>query len=426
MGRTDFFTRVLAMPAAVLLITACTVHKQDTPSLSGPSEFGTAIGVAISPDVLTQDGASQAVVTVTARDSNGQPLRNLNLRAEIVVGGASTDFGSLSARNVVTDSNGRATFTYTAPPTPVFNQDIGTQVQIRVTPVGSDSGNAFPSYASLRLVPPGVVGPPPSALRPDFIAPTATVGNPASFQATVVDANGNDATSQVASYQWTFCDGSSASGRNVSRTFSQVRSSCNVSLTITDQLGRTQTTTHSITVGQGALPTAAFVTSPSAPVVNQTVNFNGAGSQAEPGHNISSYDWTFGDGSSGGGPIATHAYASAGTYTVTLQVTDDVGRKSTLVSQSITVGTGNPVAQITVSPPSGPVTNTFSFIGSQSTAATGRTIVRYDWNFGDNSTSSGATTSHRYAAPGTYTVTLVVTDDQGNQGIATATVTVSS
>ena len=425
MGRTHFITRVLAAPAAALLITACTVHKQETPSLTGPSEFGTAIAVAISPDVLTQDGASQALVTVTARDSNGQPFRNLNLRAEIVVGGASTDFGALSARNVVTDSNGRATLTYTAPPTPVFNQDIGTQVQIMVTPIGNNSGNTLPSFASLRLVPPGVVGPPPSALRPDFAATAATVGNPVSFQATVVDANGNDATSQVASYQWTFCDGS-ASGRNVSHTFSQVRSSCNVSLTITDQLGRTQTTTHAITIGQGALPTAAFVLSPSSPVVNQTVNFNAAGSQAEPGHSISSYAWTFGDGSTGGGALATHAYGSAGTYTVTLQVTDDVGRKSTLTSQTVTVGNGNPVAQITVSPPTGPVTTTFSFIGSQSTAANGRTIVRYDWNFGDNSQGSGATTSHRYSTPGTYTVTLIVTDDQGNQGIATATVTVSS
>jgi len=425
MGRTHFITRVLAAPAAALLITACTVHKQETPSLTGPSEFGTAIAVAISPDVLTQDGASQALVTVTARDSNGQPFRNLNLRAEIVVGGASTDFGALSARNVVTDSNGRATLTYTAPPTPVFNQDIGTQVQIMVTPIGNNSGNTLPSFASLRLVPPGVVGPPPSALRPDFVATAATVGNPVSFQATVVDASGNDATSQVASYQWTFCDGS-ASGRNVSHTFTQVRSSCNVSLTITDQLGRTQTTTHAITIGQGALPTAAFVLSPSSPVVNQTVNFNAAGSQAEPGHNISNYAWTFGDGSTGGGALATHAYSNAGTYTVTLQVTDDVGRKSTLTSQTVTVGNGNPVAQITVSPPTGPVTTTFSFIGSQSTAANGRTIVRYDWNFGDNSQGSGATTSHRYGTPGTYTVTLIVTDDQGNQGIATATVTVSS
>jgi len=115
MGRTHFITRVLAAPLAALLLAACTVHKQDTPGLTGPSEFSTAIGVAISPDVLTQDGASQAVVTVTARDSNGQALRNLSLRAEIVVEGASTDFGSLSARNVVTDANGRATLTYTAP-----------------------------------------------------------------------------------------------------------------------------------------------------------------------------------------------------------------------------------------------------------------------------------------------------------------------
>jgi PKD repeat protein len=181
-----------------------------------------------------------------------------------------------------------------------------------------------------------------------------------------------------------------------------------------------------VSIGQGQIPTAAFVTSPSSPVIDQAINFNASGSTPEPGHTIRDYAWTFGDGSSGGGAILQHSYHEAGTYTVTLQVTDDAGRKSALVSQTITVGNGNPIAQITVSPPSGSVSTTFSFIGSQSTAASGRTIVKYDWNFGDNTGASGATTSHKYGAAGTYTVTLVVTDDKGNQGIATASVTVTS
>jgi PKD repeat protein len=80
---------------------------------------------------------------------------------------------------------------------------------------------------------------------------------------------------------------------------------------------------------------------------------------------------------------------------------------------------------VTIAPPSGTVGQNISFIGSQSTAAPGRTIVSYSWNFGDGSSGSGATTNHSFAATGTYTVTLIVTDDQGNQGIATATVTIS-
>jgi microbial collagenase len=91
----------------------------------------------------------------------------------------------------------------------------------------------------------------------------------------------------------------------------------------------------------------------------------------------------------------------------------------------VTVSNGNPTAQITVSPPSSTVGQAISFIGSQSVAAPGRTIVSYSWNFGDGTTGSGPTTSHPYGTAGTYTVTLIVTDDQGKQGIATATVTIS-
>lgn len=66
---------------------------------------------------------------------------------------------------------------------------------------------------------------------------------------------------------------------------------------------------------------------------------------------------------------------------------------------------------------------TCNFDGSSSTD--NQPIASYGWNFGDNSTGSGATTSHGYAAAGTYTVTLTVTDSVGQQDAETKSVTVT-
>ena len=414
----------VAAVCLALSVSACTVHKTEVPALSGPSGLGNNITITVSPDVLTQDGQSQSLVTITAIDSNGQPKPNVQLRADIAVGGVVTDFGRLSAKNLVTDNTGRATLVYTAAPAPLVVVGNGTKVDIQVTPLDGNFDNSTPRVASIMLVPPGVVVGPASSFIPSFTVPALNVGDQGVFSAKVVNGSGVDVTNQVASFQWNFGDGGTASGQNVTHTFTRI-GTFPVTLTITDAVGRTNFTTESITIGQGQLPTATFVTSPAAPVVNQTINFNASGSTAAPGHNITDFEWTFGDGTAGSGPIVTHAYSAAGSYTVTLQTIDDAGRKSPLAPQTITVTTGLPVAQITVSPPSGTHPVTINFIGSQSTVAPGRTIVSYHWDFGDGATGSGPTTSHIYNTAGTFTVTLVVTDDQGNSGIATATVTIS-
>jgi PKD repeat protein len=421
---------IRTLAAAVILAAigaaGCTVNKADkAPDLSGPSETGTSLALSVTPDVIFQDGASQSLVTITAFGPSGQPLRNVSLRAEIVVGGASTDFGSLSARNLVTDTNGRSTVTYTAPAPPVFNVDAGTVVQISVTPLGSDFSNANPRMVSIRLVPPGIIGPPVSPLKPDFVAPSATIGNSAVFQATVVDATGADATADVVSYLWNFGDGSTATGRTANHTFDDP-GSFGVSLTITDTLGRSNRTTRTVTVGQGQVPTASFLASPTAPNVGQTVNFNASGSSAEPGHQIADYSWNFGDGSTGSGQLTTHAYSQAGSYTVTLKVTDDVGRVSAVATQTIAAGTGGPTASFTTSP-SSPITNqTINFNASQSRAVPGRTIVSYAWDFGDGTTGSGVQTTHAFTAVGTYVVTLTITDNAGQTAFANQSISVAT
>lgn len=427
MGRTYSTSRVTAAVAASLLLAGCTVHKQETPDLTGPSGLGTTIIVSVSPDVLSQDGASQSVVTVTARDNNGQPLRSASVRVEIAVDGSVTDFGSLSAKNVVTDANGRATAIYTAPPAPVFSNVTDTVVQILATPAGTDFANAAARSANIRLTPPTVVGPPPSPLRPDFVAPAPSVGNVAVFQATVVDANNNDATNQVTVYAWDFGDGGTGTGRNPTHVYNSP-GSFPVALTITDTLNRQQRVTHAVTVGQGVLPVASFLISPASPNIDQTINFNASGSTAEPGHTITDFAWNFGDGNLGSGPLPTHAYHQTGTFTVTLKVTDDAGRKSLLASQTITIGNGNPTADFTFNPSAPKGGQQVVFDASQTQASPGRTIVSYSWSFGDGGSGTGQNVTHVFApvtVATTYNVLLTVTDSAGKTSSVTKPVTVN-
>jgi PKD repeat protein len=60
-----------------------------------------------------------------------------------------------------------------------------------------------------------------------------------------------------------------------------------------------------------------------------------------------------------------------------------------------------------------------------STATPGRTITRYEWNFGDNVPVEGARVERVFSRAGGYTVTLTVTDSNGATDTETKTVTVT-
>jgi PKD repeat protein len=345
MKHQTIFTRVLitgVLGIAAALAGGCTMDSQEAPPLAGPSEFGTSISITVSPDILTQDGASQSVVTVTARDANGQPIRNLALRSEINVDGVFADFGSLSARNIVTGSDGRATLVYTAPAAPPVSADTNTVVNIVVTPIGSDFNNSSPRLASIRLVPPGGV-PFPSNLTPNFtVTPTAPQDNEAVlFEACASDAAPCAPTNNpVVSYAWSFGDGASGSGRVAQHEFATAGTYV-VILTVTDASGRSAQTTRSVEVGASSRPTANFTFSPTAPRANTNVSFNGTASfTTEPGREIDSFTWDFGDGSpvvTTSNEIVSHAFTAAGTYRVTLVVADTAGRRSVGFSTTLTI-----------------------------------------------------------------------------------------
>jgi len=165
-------------------------------------------------------------------------------------------------------------------------------------------------------------------------------------------------------------------------------------------------------------PTASFTFS----CTNLTCNFDASASSDSDG-SIVSYAWNFGDGSTASGLTTSHSYAAGGTFSVGLTVTDDGGATGSS-AQNVTVSSG------ANNPPTASFTSSCtdlscSFDGSASSDSDG-TIVSYAWDFGDGSTASGVTTSHGYAAGGTFSVTLTVTDDGGAMGSTTQNVTVTA
>ncbi|MDZ4384420.1 MAG: PKD domain-containing protein, partial [Nitrospirota bacterium] len=241
-----------------------------------------------------------------------------------------------------------------------------------------------------------------------------------------VGLNGSGSTDDVAieSYSWTFGDGGSGTGATPSHGYG-APGVYNVSLTVTDRAGQSNTVSTTVTILAGTPPVA----NPGGPytvlesqVVNKhwTIAVDGTGSSDDV--NIWYYVWNFGDGSAATTATANHTYANPGTYTVTLTVADHANQTHTVTTTASITGEGLPVADAGgpyLAEKGYPVT----FDGSGSTDDFG--ILSYQWNFGDGATGSGAQPAHTYSAEGNYTATLMVRDMALQEVADTAAVNVS-
>lgn len=432
------FTWYAGVAVAILATASCTVHNTQAPAVSGPSTFALSLTMSAIPDSISHDGGSQAAIKATVIGPDGKPQSAVPLRVDMNVNGVPQDFGTLSARTIVTGNDGVASVVYTAPPSPsngVFGTCgslPGTCVAIVATPTGSNFQTAVSQSVLIRLVPPGVILPPASTPTAAFtFSPQpATANLPLQFDAST--SQPGIGASQIITYSWTFGDGTTGSGKTVTHTYA-AQNSYNVTLTVTNDRNLSASTTQSVTVGSAALPTPLFTFSPAAPGVNEPVFFNAATSTPGVGHStITSYRWNFGDGSTGAGVTVSHQFAIAGTYTVQLTVTDESGQSNTSAGTSITIGNPpSPTAAFTFSPTTPAVNQAVTFDASRSVPAVGpggQPIVSYSWTFGDNTavqTTSSPTFSHTYGIAGVFNVTLVVKDSAGRIGTATAAVTVS-
>lgn len=154
-------------------------------------------------------------------------------------------------------------------------------------------------------------------------------------------SSSHDPDGIIVKYEWSFGDGSSGSGGSTSHTYT-TSGTYTIELKVTDHKGKAATKSETITVlppydvDTGA-PMASFTASPTSGTAPLGVVFDASGSSDPDGH-ITSYNWDFGDGSTGTGVITSHTYSSTGAYTVKLTVTDNESATSS-ASQVVSVTT---------------------------------------------------------------------------------------
>ena len=189
-------------------------------------------------------------------------------------------------------------------------------------------------------------------------------------------------------------------------------------------------TGHGLIQARAASDSLTGNTAPAAVISNFSCidllcSYDGASSNDNDG-TVTGYSWSFGDGASSTTATGNHLYASAGTYNISLTVTDNDGANdSAFHSEDVSDGivNNNPPTASFSTPVC--IDLTCPFDGSGSSDSDGN-ITTYSWDFGDGNGASGSNPSdHTYASAGTYAVTLTVTDDHGATDDESKDVTVS-
>ncbi|WAI02462.1 PKD domain-containing protein [Methanogenium organophilum] len=222
-------------------------------------------------------------------------------------------------------------------------------------------------------------------------------------------------TGDVATWSWAFGNGGVSQAQNPSNTYA-VAGTYTVTLAVSDGGSETDTATQTITVAAAAaaVPTASFLYSPSNPSPGTPVTFTDTSTGNPDG-----WYWYFGNGAISNlqyPPAQT--YESAGTYSVSLTVSNSAGTSSAYV-QTITVGEESLEADFSYSPSSPDADEYVYFTDTSDGYPTG-----WEWDFGDNTGSESQNPSHKYSSDGTYTVELTVKKTGLSSDSVTRTITV--
>ena len=225
----------------------------------------------------------------------------------------------------------------------------------------------------------------------------------------VFDAKGStDAEGDLLDYFWEFGDGEKAQGsRVVHRYANQTR--YDAQLIVTDnsgQVGNSSFERFAVVVNK---PPQAVAGADVVAAFGEAVQFNGAASSDQDG-TLQRYVWDFGNNKSAEGVTASHIYATAGTYRVSLRVEDNSDSPCNFSLDDLKVW-------INAAPQAEAGANVINsagkeirFDGSGSVDSDGE-IASYAWDFGDGEKAAGKIVNHSYKKPGKYTATLTIRDN---------------
>jgi len=430
-GMGKYLLLVLAV-LAVGMIAGCRNNEVEVPPLTGPSGHTLFLTMEAAPDHLVIHAPGRpretSQVTLQLKNQQGVGVSGENVKLRIANRDlAEINIGRLSDYNVTTDSAGFARVIYTAP-------DSGEQtIAIQVYVLAILTNPSYPYEVTdkhqldleLSAVNPGSCifgsanGPVPAF---DASPSPGTINNPVCF-----NASGSTDNGIIVGFSWKFGDGTTGTGEVVCHEYS-AEGSFNVTLLVQDEDRNCEEVTQTIVIGRGVPATCTIVTSPTAVTPNQDVNFTAI--TTDPDGSVKRFNWDFGDGSrtSTSRNTVTHRYRVIGSFNVILTIIDDQGNQSTCqASVSVTNGT-LPSCAFTFGPVPVSLNDVVNFNASTSTDADGD-IRRYSWNFGDGSasvTESDPLISHQFTVSGAFTVTLTVTDDDGNESTCSQAVTVIS
>jgi hypothetical protein len=386
--------------AALLAATAC-----DKVPLLAPT--ASTISLVASTTVVPTNGTTQLIAVVI--ESAGTPVHN----GTVVT--FTSSLGTIEPREART-TNGQAVATFSS------GGQSGT------AKIGAFSGGAKAEEVEI-LVGAAAAGAVSVRATPATVPST---GGTTDIVATVVDKGGSPLRGAPVTFSTTF--GTLTQGTSISDANGEARTqlTTNTEAVVTARVG----------AGEGAPNATVTVQARSVPAVTITAGTNNTGEVGIPviftleppaataGNAIREAIINFGDGTvrNIGQLLArttvAYTYSRAGSYTVTVTATDVLNFTATS-SVAVTINEAATVpVTILATPGTGGIVN---FSASVTGTIGSGTIRFYEWDFGDGGsvTTTGPSTSHRYAAAGNYVVSLRVVTTTGQEGFAQLTVRVT-
>ncbi len=210
-------------------------------------------------------------------------------------------------------------------------------------------------------------------------------------------------------FAWDFGDGGTAAGDTATHRY-DASGTMTATCSVVDASGGNATA--SVEVAVYALPSVTATADRRSAEPGTPITFTATPTGGSGGF---SYNWGFGDRSSGDGAVVTHTYTDPGQYTAIVTTRDSAGG---VAANTVTVTISSPT-----SPPAPLAAHAFA--GSTAThvgiavsfacmARDGTQPYEFAWDFGDETGAEGAAVAHAYGSPGTKTATCTVTDAGGN------------